>query len=164
MRHLAALAAGLVIAAHAASAAPATTLQFPTSGWGAYAPARVQCGQLTAANMNTTADQAITVSVPSRRYLIDAVVVSNASISLDTAQGGFYTAASKAGTTLVANTQAYSTLTAAAVNAAGSAMSATLGAGATTSMLDVGTIYFSLTTAQGAAATADIRVYCRPLY
>lgn len=138
--------------------------QFPTSPWGGYAPGRVQCGQLLGANFNSTADQAISVSVPSNRYRLDAITISGASVSLTTAAGGFYTGAAKSGTTLVAASQAYSTLTAAAVNAAGSLLAATLGAGATTSMLDVSTIYFSLTTAQGAAATADIRLSCQPLY
>lgn len=138
--------------------------QFPTSPWGGYAPARVQCGQLLGANFNSTADQAISVSVPSNRYRLDAITISGASVSLTTAAGGFYTGAAKSGTTLVAAGQAYSTLTAAAVNAAGSLLAATLGAGATTSMLDVSTIYLSLTTAQGAAATADVRVSCQPLY
>ncbi len=140
------------------------TSQFPTSPWGGFAPGRVQCGQLYGANFNSTADQAITISPPSNQYQLDRITISNASVSLTTAQGGFYTAAAKSGTTLVANTQAYSTLTAAAINAAGSLMSATLGTGATTSMLDVSRVYFSLTTAQGAAATADIRLSCNPLY
>jgi hypothetical protein len=163
MRKLFAAFAALTLYAGAASAA-GPTIQFPNSPWKGSAPARIQCGWLQSANMNSTADQAIPISVPSSTYMLDSIVISNASVSLSTAAGGFYTAASKGGTTLVANTQAYSTLTAAAVNAAGSSMSATLGTGATTSALNASPIYFSLTTGQGAAATADIRVYCRPLY
>lgn len=162
---LAALAvAGIVGDRGAQAQGRGATMQFPTSPWGGFAPARVQCGQLLGANFNSTSDQAIPVSVPSNRYRLDTITISNASISLTTAQGGFYTGASKTGTTLVANSQAYSTLTAAAIDAAGSLMAATLDTGATTSMLDVSTIYFSLTTEQGAAATADIRLSCQPLY
>lgn len=160
---VAAFLAGSLGAVYAATT-NTSTMQFPTAGWGAYAPARVQCGTLKAANFNVTTDQAIPIVVPSVLFMVDSISVNNASVSLTTAQGGFYTAASKGGTTLVASTQAYSTLTAAAVDSAGSAMTVTLGTGATTSALDVSTIYFSLTTAQGAAATADIRVHCRPLY
>jgi len=139
-----------------------TQMQFPTTGWGGYAPTSIQCGTLKAANMNTTADQAIPISFPSSTYEITVIEISNASVSLTTAAGGFYQAASKAGTAIVANTQAYSTLTAAATNAAGSTMAATLNLA--TAAFNLRTIYLSLTTSQGAAATADIRIFCRPLY
>jgi len=141
-----------------------TQMQFPTTPWGGYAPARIQCGSLLGANFNATSDQAIPISFPSAYYMLDAIAVDNASLSLDTAAGGFYTAASKGGVALVANSQAYSTLTAAAANASGSAMLATIASAGQNNQLNLRTIYFSLTTPQGAAATADIRVYCRPLY
>ena len=144
--------------------AQGSTMQFPTSGWVGDAPGVILAGELIGANMNSTADQAIVMSVPATRYVVEAIVVSNASVSLDTAAGGIYSVASKGGVTLVAAAQVYSTLTAAAVNAAGSALFLTLDTPATTGMFDLSTLYFSLTTAQGAAATADIRVYVRPLY
>jgi len=79
--------------------------------------------------------------------------VMNASISLTTAAGGFYTAAAKGGTALVAAGQAYSALTAANL-----AMECTLNAAA--DWWAAGTpVYLSLATAQGAAATADVYVY-----
>jgi hypothetical protein len=139
-----------------------TTNQFPTSPWSGFAPGRIQCGTLLKANMNSTADQAIPISFPSVNYEIEGIQISAASVSLTTAAGGFYPAASKGGTAIVASSQAYSTLTAAAVNSAGSVMSATLNNA--TALYNLRTIYFSLTTAQGAAATANIRVYCRPHY
>lgn len=157
------LAVSLALPASAATIAGSTT-QFPTSPWGGFAPARVQCGQLLGANFNSTSDQAIPISVPSVNYMLDSITIDNASVSLDTAAGGFYTAASKGGAAVVANTQAYSTLTAAAANAAGSAMTATLATAGSTALFNLPTLYFSLTTGQGAAATANIRVYCRPLY
>jgi hypothetical protein len=145
--------------------AQGSTMQFPTSGWEGMAPGVVLGGVLIGANMNSTADQAIQINSPALHYVIESIWVSNASISLTTAQGGFYTGAGKTGTTLVANTQAYSTLTAAAVDATGSSVAMTLAAtGAQTTTLDVARIYFALTTAQGAAATANIRIYIRPYY
>ena len=145
--------------------------QFPTTGWGGYAPNRIQCGTLTGANMNSTADQAIPLSVPTATYMIDSIAISNPSTSLTTAAGGFYSAASKGGVAVVASSQAYSTLTTNAANSTGNTMLATIAtAGSTTAFNGAGqssqiaTLYLSLTTAQGAAATADIRVSCRPLY
>ncbi len=114
--------------------------------------------------MNVTTDQQIPISCPSRHFIVQSIWVTAASISLTTAAGGFYSAASKGGVTLVAATQAYSTLTAAAVNAAGSALAMTLDTPATTGLFDLSSIYFALTTAQGAAATANIRVFILPLY
>lgn len=146
--------------------------QFPTSPWNGYAPAVVQCGWLYGANMNVTTDQAITISVPSAAYSINSILISNPSVSLTTAAGGFYSAASKGGVAVVANTQTYSGLTTNAANTTGNLLAATLAtAGLTTNFLaassstvNTNTLYFSLTTAQGAAATADIRVLCNPLY
>ncbi len=106
-------------------------------------------GSLVGADMNSTADQAIAISAA--KYVIRGIVATNASINLTTAVGGVYAAASKAGTAIVANTQAYSALTAASkfvdLTLAGETDTRTLA-----------TIYLSLTTAQGAAATADIYV------
>lgn len=150
-----------------AQAAPGVSpgFQFPTTPWQSYAPARVQCGKLAGANFNSaSADQAIPISAPSALYMLDAITINNASLSLTTAAGGFYTAAAQGGVALVAATQAYSTLTSAANDAAGSAMSATIATAGATNALDLPVIYFNLTTAQGAAATADIRAFCRPLY
>lgn len=156
----------------ASQARAQTTWQFETTPWGAYAPARIQCGSLIDANMNVTTDQGIPISVPSATYVVDSIQIGNPSISLTSAQGGFYSAASKGGVAIVASTQAYSTLTTNAANATGNVMTATLAAAGTTTAFGgfaqgstrIGTIYFSLTTAQGAAATADIRVYCVPRY
>lgn len=166
MKTLHRLAAGLLLALSLATTGAAQTqTQFPTAPWGGFAPGRVQCGWLQSVNFNSTADQIIPISVPSLTYMLDAITIDNASISLTTAQGGFYTAESKGGVAVVANTQAYTTLTAAAVGAAGSAMSATIATdGATNALPRAAPLYFSLTTGQGAAATADIRVFCRPLY
>lgn len=109
-------------------------------------------GAFQAADFNSTADQAIPISVA--KYVVRRIVVVNASTSLTLAAGGFYTGANKSGTTVVAATQVYTALT-------GSTkfIDATLAAGVTGDVLTAATLYFSLTTGQGAAATADIYIF-----
>jgi hypothetical protein len=108
---------------------------------------------LIGANMNVTTDQQLNAHIPSAsRYYITRILITNASISLTTAAGGFYTAAGKGGTTLVASSQVYTQLTGANL-----ALAATLASGATNNTF-TGAPYVSLSTAQGAAATADIYV------
>jgi hypothetical protein len=107
---------------------------------------------LKAANFNETTDQILTAFF-SGRFRPKRFVVMNASISLTTAAGGFYTAASKGGTALVAAGQVYSALTASDL-----ALEATLAV--PNDWWAAGTpVYLSLTTAQGAAATGDVYVY-----
>lgn len=110
-------------------------------------------GKLVGANMNVTTDNTIPI-VGTSNYFITRILVTNASIDLDTAVGGVYTAASKGGTVIVANTQVYSALTTAA-----KAVALTLAAGATDNVWTGSSLFLSLTTAQGAAATADIYVF-----
>jgi len=109
--------------------------------------------QLLGANMNATTDQALTMLLPASMVFVPRrIVVTNASTSLTTAAGGVYDAASKGGNAIVASSQAYSALT-----TAGAAIYLTIAAfrreAAATKL------YLSLTTAQGAAATADVYVY-----
>lgn len=112
----------------------------------------VLLGKLIGADMNTTADQAF--SLGSSNYVIDAIEVTNASVNLTTAAGGFYTGASKSGTAIVAAGQVYSALTSSTAR-----LVCTLAA--TNTRRTIPTFYFSLTTGQGSAATADIYVYGR---
>ena len=112
-------------------------------------------GALLNANFNVTTDQQINLTVPSNAlYRVSKITVTNASTSLTTAAGGVYTAASK-GTgqgILIANSQVYTALT-----AAGKGLDLTL---ALDLRLTAGTqLYLSLTTGQGAAATADVYVF-----
>ncbi len=123
-------------------------------------------GKLIGANMNVTTDQLIPIQVTDDQdvavddygdFLIEHIIVRNASISLTTAVGGIYTEAAKAGTALVANSQVYSALTGAALF-----VKLTKANTALTTVFNGTTLpnlYFSLTTAQGAAATADVYVY-----
>jgi len=168
---LATASAALALIAASPLHAQSTQFQFPNTPWQAYAPGRIECGWLKGANFNSTSDQAIAIAVPTATYMVDSIVVSDPSVSLTTAAGGFYSAASKGGIAIVANTQAYSPLTTGAVNTTGGAMLATLAAAGTTTRFQgptqtskVTTLYLSLTTPQGAAATANVRVYCLPLY
>lgn len=108
-------------------------------------------GRLIGANMNSAADQVIPID--SQRYVVRRVLVTNASINLTTAVGGFYTAASKGGTAIIANTQAYS-----ALSASTKFLDCTLETILTTDVRTETKLYLSLTTPQGAAATADIYI------
>lgn len=110
---------------------------------------------LAGANMNTTADQALTQAFSFTNHLIDSIQILNASLSLSLAVGGFYTAASKGGVAIVANTQIYSSLS---TNV--KVLSATI---ASTDLRVNTVMYLALTTAQGGAATADIYVYGKAL-
>jgi len=118
--------------------------------------------RLIGANMNITTDQPMTwvagttPNATNFRYVVERILVNNASLSLTTAAGGIYDTASKAGVIIVAAAQAYATLTAATVG-----MDLTI-AGTGRVMLAAVPI-FSLTTGQGAAATADIYMFGRYL-
>jgi hypothetical protein len=109
--------------------------------------------RLLGADMNSTADQQFVKVGKFTVFRINSVFVTNASTSLTTAVGGLYPAAAKGGTALVANSQVYSALTAATV-----LMTATIaGAGSTTRFTNMDW-FLSLTTPQGAAATADLYI------
>lgn len=107
---------------------------------------------LRGANMNTTSDQPLTLGP--KNYVVRRVVVTNASISLTSAVGGIYTGAGKTGTQLVPAGQSY-----AALIDSTKYVTTSLGAAVATDTFINGTIFFSLTTPQGAAATADIYIY-----
>lgn len=111
-------------------------------------------GSLIGADMNSTGDQVITIESGVTKYIIRRIVVTNASISLTTAAGGIYTNAAKAGTVVVAAAQVYSALTAAA-----KFKDLTLEAIVGTDILTATMIYLSLTTGQGAPATASVFVF-----
>lgn len=105
---------------------------------------------LTSANMNTTADQALSKAFSFGNFIITQIIATNASTSLTTAVGGIYTATSKGGTAVVANSQVYSVLTAAGVTLPLTIADSSVRTGAS--------LYLSLTISQGGAATADLLV------
>lgn len=108
------------------------------------------------ANFNDTGDQPLILPPIMTAFQLTGILITNASISLTTAVGGFYPQAFKAGTAIVAAGQVYSALT-----SANALLSATLAAGVSTTRYSIANlpdwrIYFSLTTPQGAEATADL--------
>lgn len=108
------------------------------------------------ANFNDTSDQPLILPPTITAFQLTGILIANASISLTTAVGGFYPQASKGGTAIVAAGQVYSSLT-----TSSKLLSATLVAGVLTTRYSIAElpdwrIYFSLTTAQGAEATADL--------
>ena len=125
-------------------------------------------GVLKSANFNVTTDQAITIDPltttsagylsSATKYVITDIRVMNGSISLTTAQGGFYTAASKGGTIIGATTTAYTACTGATTVQKLSAVT-----NMDTNTFTAATLYLSLTTAQGSAATADVYVFGYPI-
>lgn len=117
---------------------------------------------LRAVDFNSTADQPLIVPPAITAFSLTGIIVTNASRSFTTAVGGFYPAASKAGTPIVAASQVYSALTISA-----GLLNVTLaafGSGTRFSIANLtnpfGTglaIYLALTTAQGQSpATADV--------
>lgn len=119
------------------------------------APIKAQrvLGSLTGANFNSTADQAIPIANGVTAFQITGIAVTNCSANLTLAVGGFYPAAAKAGTAIVANTQVYTALIASTV-----LLNATVAAAPLVTRYAIGTVYLSLTTAQGGAATCDVYV------
>ncbi len=114
-------------------------------------------GRIIGANMNSTADQAIT-GLPSK-WIPRRFFAQNASADLSAATiplGGIYTAAGKGGTAIVAATQSY-----VALSTAAKWVDLTLAAAVltTTDVLTATTVYFSLSTAHGSAATADVWLF-----
>ena len=125
----------------------------------------IQGGKLTGANFNSTADQAITIVSPTATYSVLRIVVNNSSCDMSAATvpvGGFYSAASKGGIQLIAASQSYSALSSTAINTLNNHV--TLTGNLNSAYLNLGTIYFSLSTAHGSACTADIYVYILPMY
>ena len=113
-------------------------------------------GKLIGANFNITTDQQIPLSVAGfdpvgGTVIIEKIMIVNASHTLASAVGGFYSASSKGGTPIVAANQGYTSVVipthAFSVPIAVSLVQSTLA------------LYLSLTTAEGAAATADIYVF-----
>lgn len=117
-------------------------------------PAPVRCiGRLIGANMNVTTDQVITLDAG--QFKVESIYVTKPSTSITTAVGGIYTGASKTGTAVVTSAQSFSSL-----NSSTDVLACAISA---TPTISSGLLYLSLTTAQGAAATADVFVFGRPI-
>jgi hypothetical protein len=107
-------------------------------------------GSLRGANFNTTSDQAIAINARVTTFQIVKIAVTNCSGTFTLAVGGFYATTSKAGTAIVANTQAYSSLSATTI-----VLNPVI---ASNPRMTVASVYLSLTTAAGSAATCDVYV------
>lgn len=121
-------------------------------------------GILKGANFNTTADQPIVLNLPTGLWRFNSLTVTNPSTSLTTAVGGLYSAPAKGGNIIVAATQVYTALTASGANTAGAIAFIAGTTFGNTAMENYTTVYFSLTTPQGAAATADLYVVVTPIF
>jgi hypothetical protein len=122
-------------------------------------PSETKLAQLLGANFNTTNDQQIAIPTTITKFQLTRIVVTNASLSLTTAVGGFYPQPAKGGTALVANSQVYSTLTAASVLLNPTLTSYANTTALTSAILTSFSIYFALSTPQGVAATGDIYLF-----
>jgi hypothetical protein len=116
----------------------------------------------TGINFNLTGDTTFPVALPAgfTRYLVREVRISNASISLTTAQFGVYTGTLQGGVNIVAQT-----LTGITNNTAGTNLNAF-----SATVIDTGTrfytsptLYLNIGVAQGATATADASILITPL-
>lgn len=110
-------------------------------------------GELRGANMNVTTDQLIPISSQITAFQISSITVTNCSESMTTVQGGFYPAASKGGTAIVASSQAYSAATGPTI-----IVNPTISATPLATRYAQSQIYFSLTTPQGTTGTCDIYI------
>ena len=121
---------------------------------GAPVSAQRVLGKLTNANFDDTNDQPIIIAATV--FQLTGLIITNTSISLQTAVGGFYPEAFKAGSPIVAAAQVYSSLTDPDL-----LLQATLTAFAQTARfssanLPDGRIYLSLTTGEPLPTTADV--------
>ena len=92
------------------------------------------------------------------KYIVTDIYVTNCSASLTTAKGGFYTAASKGGTIIGAVTTAYTNCTGATTMQRLQALT-----NEDSNTFTAATLFLSLTTAQGTAATGDVYVMGIPI-
>ncbi len=150
------LQSGLVTPGHSAVWTTDGVLQ---DGGGTPAAQRV-LASLRGADFNTTSDQPIIIPQNFVAFQLTSIIVTNSAVSLSAAVGGFYPAANKGGTPIVAASQVYSALT--TVNSLMNPTLAAFGSGTRFSAQNLGSIngltaiWFSLTTPQGVNATGDI--------
>ena len=120
-------------------------------------------GVLRGANFNIITDQPITIRpltssdtgfiAAAIKYFITDIYVANCSASLTTAKGGFYTATSKGGTIIGATTTPFTNCVSATTMQRLTGLT-----NQDSTVFNQATLYLSLTTAQGSAATGDVYV------
>jgi len=106
-------------------------------------------GVVKGVDLNATGDTVIPIS-NATTYSVSNVILTNASISLTTAQAGLFTAGGAGGTAIVAN---------AALSAATGPTIVSQRTVASTASTTGQNLYWNVAVAQGAAATGDIYVY-----
>ena len=150
-----------------ASLATDSSANITCTSSGATSSKRLLLGSLIGANFNSTADQAISL-LGTSKFILDDIIITNCSAGLASAAGTFYAGAGKTNLIRGAATSTYTAITASTFVAELS--SATTPASSSASGFQFSyftsasqTIYLSLTTAQGSAATCDIYVYGRDL-
>jgi hypothetical protein len=120
-------------------------------------------GMLRNVDLNATGDTSLVIASPVTAYRVDAVLVRNkgTTASLTMARAGLFTAPAAGGLALAAD-QPLSAITSNVLNTDANLLGLTTTVGSRTA-IDTTTLYFRVGTAQGAAASADIYVYIRPL-
>ena len=101
-------------------------------------------------NLNAVADTVANIVNASGKVSVASIIVPNASIDLTTAQLAVYTGPAASGTAVK---------TAYALSGNSSSAKVVVTAATSTDLVTGGKLYLRCTTAQGAAATADIFVY-----
>ena len=122
-----------------------------------YFGAQAPLWRITAADMNTTSDQAFTKLASFTNWLFTGAVTVDSSGAITTAVGGIYTAASKGGIAIVAASQGYNTITGASQ---GNGLTI---ANAGRATMTTGNLYLSLSTPEGSARTLTFYVFGIPL-
>lgn len=113
-------------------------------------------------SFNTTNDQPIAIPQRVTSFALTGILITNTSTSLTTAVGGFYSQPAKAGTTIVEAIQTYSLLVNSSLllwtTLSSLGQNTRFSASNLSSIAGFKNIWFSLTTPQGSAATADIYI------
>jgi hypothetical protein len=115
-------------------------------------------GRIVGANMNSTSDQPFTMFVDTKKYYVPSyLIVKDCSAALTAAQGAVYDQAAKAGNKLFGTTTTPYT----ACTGVGTAqpVAATTAGTQVVDGISANPPILSLTTAQGAAATANVYLY-----
>ena len=113
-------------------------------------------GFLQNADFNSTNDQPIVVQSAISVFQLTGLIITNATIPLTTAAGGFYNNVSKSGNALVSAAQSYAALTNPNLLLNATLTAFALAARFSAANLIANQIFLSLTTPQGAAANADV--------
>lgn len=124
-------------------------------------------GYAVSVNANSVGDTAIAINCPTPNYRISSVVIQNVgtTASLTTAQFGIFTATGGGGTAISAAGQVLTALTSNTTGANGAVLNHVPATNPTAvwTVASNSTLYFRITTAQGAAATLRVYVIIHPL-